>query len=358
MPGLVQHLQVTTYHAHTGHHSLCPLPTAMSAKLRSQTEWVTPPKSRRPLYHLSSPSPIPYLPQSLGHHRWLYNQIPPFFSVLHYHLGLYEFQACPFLDAVFPFLFLSAFSSSSFHCALQDGFCQTWWTGDMSIPPQSASLYNGQEVFMRSDCLLDLGTDLLICKIVFGWDLWYLAVALHFHHCIPSSIPLLRLSGIEGLDQTSLGQGRRWNTETGVTIRAWHEGLQKLRPFLICANSVASSGVTHILMKQFLLCTNSIASSVVIPIFIHLCIIKVRSKTMYEYAVMEGDGDDSLWCYGDPLQFVTAWMAVDHACCHNYSGINQIQELQHLWCWSSTVSYTHLTLRRDVLCRSRWSPYH
>ena len=23
-----------------------------------------------------------------------------------------------------------------------------------------------------------------------------------------------------------------------------------------------------------------------------------------------------------------------------------------------TVSYTHLTLRRDVLCRSRWSPYH
>ena len=26
-------------------------------------------------------------------------------------------------------------SSSPFHCALQDGFGQTWWTGDMTIPP-------------------------------------------------------------------------------------------------------------------------------------------------------------------------------------------------------------------------------
>ena len=35
---------------------------------------------------------------------------------------------CPFPD-VFPPLPLSALSSSPFHCALQDGFCQTWWTG-------------------------------------------------------------------------------------------------------------------------------------------------------------------------------------------------------------------------------------
>ena len=31
------------------------------------------------------------------------------------------------------FLFLSALSSSPFHCALQAGFGQTWWTGDMAI---------------------------------------------------------------------------------------------------------------------------------------------------------------------------------------------------------------------------------
>ena len=43
------------------------------------------------------------------------------FFVLHCPLGLSELQACPFLDAVFPPLPLSALSSSPFHCALQDG---------------------------------------------------------------------------------------------------------------------------------------------------------------------------------------------------------------------------------------------
>ena len=28
------------------------------------------------------------------------------------------------------------------------------------------------------------------------------------------------------------------------------------------------------------------------------------------------------------------------------------------WNWPLSVSYTHLTLRRYSLCRSRWSPYH
>ena len=48
-----------------------------------------------------------------------------FFPVLHCPLGLGELQACPFPDAVFPPLPLSALSSSPFHCALQDGFGQT-----------------------------------------------------------------------------------------------------------------------------------------------------------------------------------------------------------------------------------------
>ena len=76
--------------------------------------------------------------------------------------------------------FVCLLSSSPFHCALQDGFGQTWWTGDMSISLQFASLYNGQEVYVWSDCLLDLGTDFLIGNMVFVWDAWYLAVAPHF----------------------------------------------------------------------------------------------------------------------------------------------------------------------------------
>ena len=97
--------------------------------------------------------------------------------VLHCPLGLGELQACPFPDVVFPPFPLSALSSSPFHCALQDGFGQTWWTGDVIIPVQFASLYDGQEVFVWSDCLLDLGTDFLVGNMVFVWDANYLAVA-------------------------------------------------------------------------------------------------------------------------------------------------------------------------------------
>ena len=84
--------------------------------------------------------------------------------------GTAELQVCPFPDVVFPPLPLSALSSSLFHCALQHGFGQTWWTGDTTIPLQFASLYNGQEVFVWSDCLLDLGTDFLVGNMVFVWD--------------------------------------------------------------------------------------------------------------------------------------------------------------------------------------------
>ena len=37
----------------------------------------------------------------------------------------------------------------------------------MTIPMQFASLYDGQEVIVRSDCLLDLGTDFLVGNTVF-----------------------------------------------------------------------------------------------------------------------------------------------------------------------------------------------
>ena len=38
--------------------------------------------------------------------------------------------------------------------------------GNMTIPLQFASLYNHQEVFMWSNCLLDLGTDFLVGNMV------------------------------------------------------------------------------------------------------------------------------------------------------------------------------------------------
>ena len=37
----------------------------------------------------------------------------------------------------------------------------------MTIPLQFASLYDGHEVFVLSDCQLDLGTDFLVGNMVF-----------------------------------------------------------------------------------------------------------------------------------------------------------------------------------------------
>ena len=50
----------------------------------------------------------------------------PFFPVLHRRLGFGKLQVCPFLDAVFPPQPLPTLSPSPFHCALPDGFGQTW----------------------------------------------------------------------------------------------------------------------------------------------------------------------------------------------------------------------------------------
>ena len=94
--------------------------------------------------------------------RWFCNQFSPFFHVLHCPLGPAKLQACLFPDVVFPPLPLPALSSSSSHCTLQDGFCHTWWTGDMTIPLQFGSLYNRQEVFMWSNCLLAQTSPLVI----------------------------------------------------------------------------------------------------------------------------------------------------------------------------------------------------
>ena len=88
------------------------------------------------MIHLISSYLISSIPQpqgSLGLHRWFCNHFPPFFPVLRCPLGLGKLQACPSPDGVFPLLLLSVLSSCPFHCALQDGFGQTWWTGDMTM---------------------------------------------------------------------------------------------------------------------------------------------------------------------------------------------------------------------------------
>ena len=51
----------------------------------------------------------------------------------------------------------------------------------MTIPLQFASLYDRQEIFVLSNCLLDLGMNFLVGNVVFVWDVQYLAVAPHFH---------------------------------------------------------------------------------------------------------------------------------------------------------------------------------
>ena len=89
-------------------------------------------------------------------------------SVLHCPLGLCKLQAYPFPGVVFQPLLLSALPSSPFHCDLQDGFGQTWWMGDMSIPFQFVSLSDGQEVLVWSNCLLNLGRFLLVTWALFG----------------------------------------------------------------------------------------------------------------------------------------------------------------------------------------------
>ena len=89
------------------------------------------------------------------------------FATSYLHFSLFSTGTWRTLGLSIPWCCLPTSSSvclvfPPFHCALQDSFGQTWWTGDMTIPLQFASLYNRQEVFVWSDCLLDLGTDFLV----------------------------------------------------------------------------------------------------------------------------------------------------------------------------------------------------
>ena len=101
------------------------------------------------------------------------------FSHLHCPLGLGELKACPFPDVVFPLLLLSPLSSSPFHCALQDGFGQTWWTGDMSISLRFA-------VVRRSSCGPTARWILARTSSLVAWSLYEMLVS-----CGSTSFPWL-----------------------------------------------------------------------------------------------------------------------------------------------------------------------
>ena len=58
----------------------------------------------------------------VGAPQMISQSVSSIFPVLHCPLGLGKLQACPFPDVIFPPLPPSSLSSSSFHCALQDGF--------------------------------------------------------------------------------------------------------------------------------------------------------------------------------------------------------------------------------------------
>ena len=99
------------------------------------------------------------------------------FSVLHRPLGLSKLLARPFPDVVFPPLFLSALSSSPFYCALQDGFGQTWWTGDKAIPLQ-LHLFT---MVRRSLCGLNTCWILAQTSLLVTWSLYEMRSISQWH---------------------------------------------------------------------------------------------------------------------------------------------------------------------------------
>ena len=104
--------------------------------------------------------------------RWgttlcFHNQFPQFFSVLHRPLGLGELQACPIPDVVFHLFFCLSFLLPPFTLPCKMVLARPDERGDLPIPLQFASFYRGQEIFVWSNILLDLGTHFLVGIMVF-----------------------------------------------------------------------------------------------------------------------------------------------------------------------------------------------
>ena len=108
-----------------------------------QSDWQT--TANEPLngtycrFPLILASHIPYPQGSLGHHRWFHTSFPHFslFST-----ALWDFaNSRPVHSLMLSSHLLFCLPSSSYSdCALQDGFGQTWWTGDVNTTAVCISL--------------------------------------------------------------------------------------------------------------------------------------------------------------------------------------------------------------------------
>ena len=98
--------------------------------------------------------------------RWFHNHFSPFFLLLHHPLGLGELLACPFPDVVFLPLPLSALSSSPLSLCLARWFWPNLINGRHIHTTAVCVFLRWSQVFVWSDCLLDLGTDFLVGNMV------------------------------------------------------------------------------------------------------------------------------------------------------------------------------------------------
>ena len=101
------------------------------------------------------------------------------------------------------------------------------------MPLQFASLYDGLEVFMWSDCLLDLGTDFLIGNVVFAL---YLAVASHFNSLYSSlelSIWVHDSQAYRKVDVTRGGTSHIW--ELREILLSFHTSFNLVNAAVVCA---------------------------------------------------------------------------------------------------------------------------
>ena len=181
-------------------------------------------------------SPILWPRSSLGHHRWLCNQFPPFFC-FPLPSGTWRIPHLSIPDVVFPPLLLSAWSFPPFNCALHDCFGRTLWIGAMSISLQFASFYDGQEVFVCFDCLLDIGMDSLVDNMVCIWK------------CGSTSFPRL-VYYFRGLLWGSMfhKHTERWRWQWSVSVVSWNwEKKKKLLSFQTAFNLVSAADVCAIL---------------------------------------------------------------------------------------------------------------
>ena len=114
----------------------------------------------------------------------------------------------------------------------------------MTIPLQFASLYDGQEVFVWSDCLLDLGTDFLVGNMVFVIDAWYLAVAPHYHGLYSSLEAAVRVHDSQAYRKMDVTRKRiRRILELRERLLSFQTGFNLSNGAVVCAILESSGGL-------------------------------------------------------------------------------------------------------------------